>query len=205
LQDITKNLISGVVLLFEKPIQTGDFVELGDLCGTVQGIRLRSTVIRTIDHIAIIVPNSEFLDRQVVNWSHHDSVSRLRLSVGVAYGSDTQRVRRSLLEAARQCAQVLSVPAPEVQFTGFGDSSLDFLLLVWIRDPGDQFTVTSDLNFAIDARFRLAGIQIPFPQRDVHLRGETVRVSLDAESLRGLRELGGEPGEGAPGGGAPVP
>ncbi|MCP9887618.1 mechanosensitive ion channel [Cyanobium sp. ATX 6A2] len=180
-QTISKNLLSGMVIIFERPIQVGDFVEIGDLQGTVQKLGLRSTVVETLDRIAIIVPNSEFLDSRVVNWSHGSPVSRLRLPVGVAYGSDTNAVREVLLDACVGQPSVLSEPPPRVFFSGFGDSALDFTLLVWIREPMRQYQITSDLNFRIEALLRERGITVPFPQRDLHLTGEALELRLSPE------------------------
>ena len=170
LQDIAKNLGSGIVLLFERPIQVGDFVQVGEYMGTVERIGSRSTVVRTLDRVSIIVPNSRFLETEVINWSHDNPVSRLRLPVGVAYGSDMSAVKSALLEAAQQNAQVLKVPPPRVLFVEFGDSSLDFELLVWCADPSQQYVLKSDLYFAIEEQLKAAGVEIPFPQRDLHLR-----------------------------------
>lgn len=179
-QTISKNLLSGMVIIFERPIQVGDFVEIGDLQGTVQKLGLRSTVVETLDGIAIIVPNSEFLDSRVVNWSHDSPLSRLRLPVGVAYGSDTEAVRAVLIRACEGQPSVLIEPPPRVLFSGFGDSALNFTLLVWIREPMRQYQIKSDLNFRIEALLREAGISVPFPQRDLHLNGEGLELRLSA-------------------------
>jgi small-conductance mechanosensitive channel len=189
LQGITKNFMSGLVIIFERPIQVGDFVEVGDLQGTVRRINLRCTEVVTLDAISIIVPNSEFLESRVVNWSHGSPISRLKLPVGVAYGSDPELLREALTEAARGHPQVLPQPEPRVFFTGFGDSSLDFQLLVWIRQPTRQYDIISDLNFRIEAILRRRGITIPFPQRDLHLRNEAIDVSLPRELTEPLIEL----------------
>ncbi|MEX1317329.1 MAG: mechanosensitive ion channel domain-containing protein [Synechococcaceae cyanobacterium] len=180
-QTISKNLLSGMVIIFERPIQVGDFVEIGDLQGTVQRLGLRSTVVETLDRVAIIVPNSEFLDSRVVNWSHGSSVSRLQVPVGVAYGSDTATVREALIAACEGRRSVLSDPPPKVFFSGFGDSSLNFTLLVWTSEPRRQYEIKSDLNFRIEALLRERGITVPFPQRDLHLSGESLELRLSAE------------------------
>lgn len=180
-QTISKNLLSGMVIIFERPIQVGDFVEIGDLQGTVQKLGLRSTVVETLDRIAIIVPNSEFLDSRVVNWSHGSPVSRLRLPVGVAYGSDTEAVREVLIQACEGQPLVLIEPPPRVLFSGFGDSALNFTLLVWIREPMRQYQIKSELNFRIEALLRERGISVPFPQRDLHFSGEALELRLSPE------------------------
>ncbi len=180
LQGIAKNLISGLIIMFERPIQVNDFVEVGDLQGTVTRVNLRSTEVVTLDRISIIVPNAEFLESRVVNWSHGSPISRLRIPVGVAYGSDCQLVRQALLEACEGFSDILALPPPSVFFTGFGDSSLDFQLLVWINQPRRQYEIRSELNFRIEAMLRHHDLTIPFPQRDLHLRNERIEVGLPA-------------------------
>ncbi|MEC4807173.1 MAG: mechanosensitive ion channel, partial [Jaaginema sp. PMC 1080.18] len=173
LQGIAKEFISGLAIIFERPIQVGDFVEVGDLMGTVERIGVRSTTIATLDQISVILPNSRFLESEVINWTHQTPISRLKVPLGVAYGSHLETVRNVLLEAAQNHADVLSQPMPSVFFQGFGDSSLDFVLLVWISNPTRQFRIKSDLYFAIEQGFRDRGVEIPFPQRDLHLRSGT--------------------------------
>lgn len=180
LQDIAKNFGSGLVLVFERPIQVGDFVEVGDFKGTVERIGARSTEIRTLDHVSIIVPNSRFLENEVINWSHHNPVSRLHIPVGVAYHSDPQIVQAALLEAAQNHPDVLPSPPPHVLFQGFGESSLKFELLVWTAMPSGQFLLKSDLNFRIFEALQRQQIEIPFPQHDLHLR--SVRVTPELQS-----------------------
>jgi potassium-dependent mechanosensitive channel len=170
LQNIANNFVSGIIITFEQPIKTGDFIKLGDLVGTVERIGFRSSEIITLDRVSIIVPNSRFLEREVINWSHGDPVSRLRLPVGIAYGSNLQTVQKALLEAAKDHPDVLGFPAPQVNFRGFGDSAMDFELYIWIKEPPKQARITSDLNFMIEASLRKYGLEIPFPQRDLHLR-----------------------------------
>ncbi|WP_202924769.1 mechanosensitive ion channel family protein [Myxacorys almedinensis] len=182
LQDIAKNFGSGLVLVFERPIQVGDFVEVGEFQGTVERIGARSTEIRTLDHVSIIVPNSRFLEKEVINWSHGNSISRIHLPVGVAYRSDPKAVEAALLEAAQSHADVLRSPAPRVLFKGFGESALDFELLVWMNAPSRQFLLKSDLNYRIFEVLHQRNIEIPFPQRDLHLRSGTLDVSPELES-----------------------
>ncbi|MDX2255937.1 MAG: mechanosensitive ion channel [Pseudanabaenaceae cyanobacterium bins.39] len=182
LQDIAKNFGSGLILIFERPIQVGDFIEVGKLNGTVERIGARSTEIRTLDRVSIIVPNSRFLDSEVINWSHRNPISRLHVPVGVAYGSNLSEVRDSLLEAAQNCSQILTSPSCQVLFKGFGDSSLDFELLVWIDDPSKQFLVKSDLYFLIYEILSKQNIEIPFPQRDLHLRSGKLELSPNLET-----------------------
>lgn len=170
LQNIAKDFGSGIILVFERPIQVGDFVEFGTFQGTVEHIGVRSTEIKTLDQVSIIVPNSRFLEQEVINWSHRNPVSRIRLPVGVAYSSDPKTVKEVLIDVSHQNPQVLSTPPPLVFFKGFGDSSLDFELLVWITEPPKQLVIKSDLYFAIESALRARDIEIPFPQRDLHIR-----------------------------------
>ena len=173
LQNVVNNFISGLILLFERPVKTGDWVVVGDTEGYVKRIRIRSTQIQTFDQADVIVPNSELISSQVTNWMLRDTRGRARIAVGVAYGSDTEKVKRLLEEVAAAHPRVVkdgSSPAPRVLFRAFGDSSLDFELRVYIYNIDERLRVTSDLNFAIDKAFRDNGIEIPFPQRDVHVR-----------------------------------
>ncbi|NET42924.1 mechanosensitive ion channel family protein [Okeania sp. SIO2B3] len=178
-QDIAKNFGSGLVLLFERPIQVGDFVEIGEYQGTVERIGARSTMIKTFDHVSIIVPNSRFLEAELINWDHDHPVSALRLPVGVAYGSNVDAVRQALLDAAAAVyPDVLSIPEPQVLFIEFGDSSLNFELRVWTAEPSKQEIIRSDLYFKIEAILRERQIEIPFPQQDLHLRSGNLPIDL---------------------------
>jgi small-conductance mechanosensitive channel len=168
LQNITSNFVSGIILLFEPAVSVGDYIEVGEVIGQVRAINMRSTTILTPDNITLIVPNSRFIEETVINWSVGDLKVRMTISVGVAYGSDTELVTKLLLKTAEDHPEVLSTPKPDVLFKEFGDSSLDFELRVWIPNPMIRFKVTSDLNYAIDAAFRENNVEIPFPQRDVH-------------------------------------
>jgi len=179
-QDIAKNFGSGLVLLFEQPIQVGDFIQVGDYMGTVERVGARSTVIKTLDQVSIIVPNSRFLESELTNWHHDDPVSGVRLSIGVAYSSSVEIVKDLLLIAAEENSEVLSIPNPQVLFKGFGDNSLNFELRVWTSQPCRQFLIKSDLYFKIEALFRQYKIEIPFPQRDVNFRG-TLPLELSAD------------------------
>ena len=186
LQNIAKDISSGLVLVFERPIQVGDFIELGGRMGRVDRIGPRSTDIRTLDQVSIIVPNSRFLEQDVINWSHRNPLSRIHIPVGVAYGSDPEMVKAVLLQVGREHPQVMAAPAPDVFLMGFGDSSMNFELLVWIRKPQEHPQIQSDLNFAIASAFRKVGIEIPFPQRDVHLPQGAMPVTLSDDSLSKL-------------------
>ena len=170
LQNIANNFVSGLILLFERPVKPGDMVAVGDTEGRVEEIQMRATTVVTRDNVTIIVPNSQFVSDEVINWSHTDPKVRIHVPVGVAYGSDVQLVTELLLQAAKDHPQVIDEPAPNVWFTGFGNSSLDFELLVWITTPLLRKPITSELNYAIDAAFREHDVTIPFPQRDLHLQ-----------------------------------
>ncbi len=172
-QAVVSNFISGLLLLAERPIRTGDLVEIGGVVGTVETIGLRSTRIRTADNFHIIVPNSAFLETNVINWTHQDPRMRLRVAVGVAYGSPVREVERLLIEAASAHPRSLDHPAPVANFKDFGDSALLFEIRFWIRydDRTDRSAILSDIRFRIDELFAENGIVIAFPQIDVHLDG----------------------------------
>ena len=169
LQNIVKDIGSGLVLVFERPIQVGEFVQIGDQSGTVERIGARSAEIRTLDQVSIIVPNSEFLENKVVNWSHRNPISRICIPVGVSYKSDPEAVRDLLLRVAKDHTDVLKAPPALVLFKEFGDSALIFNLMIWIAQPSRQFVIKSDLLFKISKALRDENIEIPFPQRDVHI------------------------------------
>jgi small-conductance mechanosensitive channel len=177
LQNIASNFISGLVILAERPITIGDRVEVAGIAGQVEHIRARSTVIRTNDNIAMIVPNTKFIDSPVTNWTYGDPRVRFRIPVGVAYGSDISKVREALLTAGRENANTLKEPAPTVFLKQFGDNSIDFELVVWSSEMSARPSrYRSDLNFAIEQKFREAGIEIAFPQLDLHIRDGVLRV-----------------------------
>ncbi|MEM8605386.1 MAG: mechanosensitive ion channel domain-containing protein, partial [Cyanobacteria bacterium P01_H01_bin.121] len=141
----------------------------------------RSMVLRTLDHVSIIVPNSQFITSNVINWSYGNPLSRLRLDAPVAYGCDIQTVRSCLLQVADEHPQVIKFPVPKVVFLGYGDNSLNFQLFVWISDPGAQLLVTSDLYFAMETLFREHKVEIPFPQRDLHVRSGSLPIQLSPD------------------------
>ncbi len=171
LQNIANNLISGLIVLLERPVKIGDRIEVAGSEGQVVAIRARSTTVLTNDNIAIIIPNSRFITEEVINWSYNDSKVRFRIPVSVGYASDVRLVEQLLLQVARANADVLSDPAPVVRFIEFGDSGLKFELRAWstslIQKKGK---LISDLNFAILEKFRARGIEVPYPQRDIHIR-----------------------------------
>jgi small-conductance mechanosensitive channel len=169
LQNIVANSVAGLVLLLERPIKVGDRITVERTEGTVVEINLRSTTVVTNDNIVVIVPNSNFVNQSVINWSYSDRRVRIHVPVGVAYGSDVEKVTRTLLEVAESVVGAVKEQPPEVRFAAFGDSALLFELLAWTDRPEQHLLHKSRLNYAIDAAFRREGIQIPFPQRDVHL------------------------------------
>jgi len=170
-QNLMNNFISGVILLIEQPIRSGDLIEVDDLFGRVIRIGTRSTIVRMPTNVEIVIPNSSFLEKNVVNWTLTDQRIRMKISIGVAYGSDVELVRERLLEAARAHEKVLKEPEPFVWFTDFGDDALIFELHFWglVNIIGSRLTIQSDVRFTIDRLFRESGISIAFPQRDVHL------------------------------------
>ncbi len=185
LQNVTSNFIAGLILLVERPISIGDRVTIGDTEGNVKEIKIRSTTIQTLNNISYIVPNSEFISSTVINWSLGDPKIRLDIPVGVAYHSEPEKVREILIQVARDNAQVLKQPRPRVLFHGFGDSALNMELQVWVREPREFRVIRSDINFAIFGAFRAAGIQIPFPQRDVHIIAGQKRDKVEEQGRGG--------------------
>src|SRR5436189_659808 len=177
LQNIASNFISGLVILAERPITIGDRVEVAGIVGRVQQIRARSTVILTSDNIAMIVPNSKFIDSPVRNWHYGDERVRFRLPVGVAYGSDVNKVREALIAAAREHSATLNDPEPTAFLEKFGDSTIDFELVAWTQEMSYKpRRFRSDLNFLIYKHLTAAGIEIPNPQRDLHIRDGVIKV-----------------------------
>ena len=177
LQNIASNFISGLVILAERPITIGDRIEVSGIAGQVQQIRARSTVILTNDNISMIVPNKEFIDSPVTNWTYGDPRVRFRIPVGVAYGSDLTKTRDALLAAARENPNTLEEPPPNVFLDKFGESSINLELVVWSSEMSYRpRRYRSDLNFAIERHLREAGIEIPYPQRDLHIRGGALKV-----------------------------
>lgn len=171
LQNITNNFISGLIILFEQPIKVGDRIEVGDVSGDVIKISARSTMIVTNDNISIIVPNSQFIDSQVINWSHNERKIRFNFPVGVSYKEDPQKVKAILMEVAKVNKGVLDLPEPDVLFEDYGDSSINFNLRVWTSEYINRPKILkSQLYYEIFRRFGEEGVEIPFPQRDLHLK-----------------------------------
>ena len=169
LQESVANFISGLIILVERPIRVGDVVTVGNVDGVVTKIRIRATTIRDWDRKELLVPNKEFITQQLLNWSLSDQVTRMPIVVGVAYGSDVQRAMLILEEIARGHPRVLDEPAPFVVFEEFGDSALTLSLRCYIESVDYRLATISDLNLTVNQKFAEAGIEIAFPQRDVHL------------------------------------
>ena len=170
LQEIFANFVSGLIILFERPIRVGDTVTVGNISGVVSRIRIRATWITGFDRKELVVPNKEFVTTQLVNWSLSDAASRLDIKVGVAYGSDTERTLALLRSVAEANPQVLRDPPPSVFFLAFGESTLDFELRVFSPSVEQRLPIVHALHMEIDKAFREAKIEIAFPQRDLHIR-----------------------------------
>lgn len=171
LQNITNNFISGLIILFEQPIKVGDRIEVGDVTGDVVKISSRATTIITNDNISIIVPNSKFIDSEVINWSHNEHRIRFNFPVGVSYKEDPEKIKRILLEVANANPGILTTPESDVLFDSYGDNSINFNLRVWTSTYVNKPKVLrSELYYEIFRRFVEEKIEIPFPQRDIHLK-----------------------------------
>ena len=170
LQNITANFISGIILLIERPIKVGDRITVDDVWGDITRINLRTTVIDTIDNMSIIIPNSKLLDNEIINWTFGDPKIRIKIPVGVAYGSDIRLVEKALLEAAEKHNHILSKPVPQVWLSDFGNSSLNFQLVVWIEKSAIKDQIVSDVNKITYNLFNDYKIEIPFPQRDLNIK-----------------------------------
>ena len=175
LQNVVSNFVAGLILLIEQPIRIGDRIETAGILGDVVRIAARSTWVRTNDNVVIIVPNGSFIDNPVTNWTANDPNVRIGLAVGVGYSSDPELVKTIMLEAAADHHDVLDDPAPDVVFTDYGDNSINFLLRVWTAEHAHMPAVLkSDLYFDLFKRFGSAGIELPFPQRDLHIRSSDI-------------------------------
>ncbi len=178
LQNIVNNFISGIILLFDPSIQVGDMVQIGEDWGTINRINIRTTIVQTFDNASLIIPNSQMLSNRVTNWSFKDPKVRRQVDVGVAYGSDVQKVRKILLKIVSDMSEIMNDPAPRVDFMDFGDSALIFRVRFWITSPEFWLTAPTELRFRIDEEFKKNNIEIAFPQQDIHIR-----------SVSGLKEI----------------
>jgi len=182
LQEIFANFVSGLILLFERPVRVGDWVLVGDWLGKVTRIKIRATTVRDLDNKELVVPNKEFVTGRFVNWTLTDSFVRLRVPVGVAYGSDTQKAKELLVQAARESPLVVESPAPRALFLGFGDSALNLELRVYVEDYQEHAPMLDDVHSRVDRLFRQHGIEISFPQRDLHLRSGSLRIESGGDA-----------------------
>lgn len=181
LQNITNNFISGLIILFEQPIKVGDRIEVGEIKGDVIKVSARATTVVTNDNISVIVPNSEFISSTVINWSHNDRNVSFRFKVGVSYKEDPRIVKKILMEVAEENSGVLKKPPTQVLFDEFGDSSLNFHLRVWTTEYINRPNILkSQLYFAMFKKFKEAGIEIPFPQRDLNLKSGFENLKPDS-------------------------
>jgi len=195
LQEIVANFVCGLIILFERPFRVGDVVTIGDQTGKVTRIQIRATTVTDWDRRELIVPNKEFITGKLINWSLSDPITRVVIPVGVAYGSDTQATEKLLLKIARENLMVLSQPEPSALFLGFGDNSLNFELRVFVTGLGNRLPATHHLHLAIEREFREAGINIAFPQRDIHL---DTSGPLEVRLVKESRETGGSQGDPGP-------
>jgi small-conductance mechanosensitive channel len=178
LQNVVNNFISGLILLFERPVRVGDYIEFGGKWAEIKRIGLRATTVQTFDQADVIIPNSDLVTKQVTNWTLSDRRARVAIPVGVVFGSDISLVMETLMACAKANSKVAKTPTPQVLYLSFGESSLGFELRVWALDAEERLKVTSELHQEIDRNFREAKIEIAFPQRDLHLRSLDESVIL---------------------------
>ena len=181
LQEIVANFVSGLIILFERPIRVGDTVTVGDVTGTVSRLRIRATTITDWDRKEIVVPNKSFITEQVINWTLSDPITRIVVPVGISYGSDVSLAHDVMQKTLDAMPLVLDDPPPRVYFMGFGNSSLDFNLYVYSRQLADRLPMMHEVHQKILAALRENGIEIPFPQRDLHLRSVADGISLSGK------------------------
>lgn len=177
LQEIVANFVSGIIILFERPIRVGDVVTLDDTTGVVSRIRIRATTITNYDKQEMIIPNKEFITGRVINWTLTDKLNRIIITVGIAYGSDVRQAMDLMLEAAEENDTVLSEPSPIATFEAFGDSSLNLLLRIYLGSMDNRLATITAIHEAINTKFNQAGISIPFPQRDINIVNPTGNIS----------------------------
>jgi potassium efflux system protein len=190
LQTIVNNFVCGLILLFERPIKVGDLIQLDSEWAYIKKIGLRATIVETFDQAEVVVPNSDLIANKVTNWTLSSRLSRLTIPVGVAYGSDVPLVLQILKDCAEQHPLVTKIRPPQVLFMDFGESSLDFELRVFVEDVANRLQVMSELHQAIDRRFREAGVEIPFPQRDIHIRSPKPSASASVDALLEAKDSG---------------
>jgi potassium efflux system protein len=191
LQNVVSNFVSGLILLFERPIQVGDAIQLPGVWGSIRSIGIRASVVRRFDGADVIVPNQTLITGEVTNWTYADRRRRMEIDVGVEYGTPARRVIDLLVEVAKANPKVLSDPEPCAYFTDFGDSSLDFKLRVWVEDFNDGYSTRSDIAVAVQEALEQAGIGVPFPQRDLHLVSVSPKAAAELERETTLSPPGG--------------
>ena len=185
LQGVVNNFVSGLILLFERPVRVGDTVEIGEKWAEIKKIGIRASIVQTFDNADLIIPNADLINNPVTNWTHGNRQVRVKIPVGAAYGSDVPLVMETLTACAIANSMVAKRPEPQVLFLSFGESSLDFELRVWVSDVDERLKVQSDLHQDIDRKFREAKIEIAFPQRDLHLRSVDESVTLRPSETTG--------------------
>ena len=178
LQKIIANFISGLIILFERPIRIGDYVTIGDQSGTVSRIKIRATTLKDLDNLEILIPNEALISERVTNWTLSSSITRLIVPVGIAYGSDTDAAREIMLAAVRDLPKVLTTPSPNVLFMGFGDSSLDFEVRVYLSTFDERVPMTHVIHTEVNKALEAAGISIPFPQRDLNIVSQNIPLEV---------------------------
>jgi small-conductance mechanosensitive channel len=178
LQNVVNNLVSGLILIVERPVSVGDLIEIGPLTGEIQRIGIRSSSVKTTHGAEVIVTNADLASKEVINWTRSDRQRRYDIDVGVAYGSEPEQVMRLLLEAASEVPEVMTDPVPLAMFQGFGDSSLDFRLLAWVKTIDLGLQGQNALRDAVLRKLDSAGIVMPFPQREVHIHARSEPVPL---------------------------
>ncbi|MEP3654492.1 MAG: mechanosensitive ion channel domain-containing protein [Litorimonas sp.] len=194
LQKIIANFVSGLIILFERPIRIGDYVTIGDQSGTVSRIKIRATTLKDLDNLEILIPNEALISERVTNWTLSSSITRLIVNVGIAYGSDTDRAREIMLAAVKELPKVLTTPPPNVLFMGFGDSSLDFQVRVHLSSFDDRVPMTHVIHTEVNKALEAAGIPIPFPQRDLNIVSQNIPLEfLSNTSTKAKRKKTGGP------------
>jgi potassium efflux system protein len=188
LQEIFANFISGIMILFERPIRIGDTVTVGEYSGIVSRIRIRATTITDFDNKELVIPNKSFVTDPLINWTLSDPITRVVINVGIAYGSDTLKAHKIMTGVIKAHPEVLDEPKPTVFFTGFGDSSLDFQIRVFVSERIKRMPLVHDIHMALDQALSQAGIEIPFPQRDLHLRSVDPDVVFRGQKTEDRRQ-----------------
>lgn len=190
LQKIIANFVSGLIILFERPIRIGDYVTIGDQSGTVSRIKIRATTLKDLDNLEILIPNEALISERVTNWTLSSSITRLIVNVGIAYGSDTDAAREIMLDAVKTLPKVLTTPPPNVLFMGFGDSSLDFEIRIFLNSFDDRVPMTHIVHTEVNKALEAAGIPIPFPQRDLNIVSQGVPLEIRTKAPPARKKTG---------------